>query len=107
MWEEKHLTDETVSSDDNPWSLKKIDRIKKEYAASAESAREKYPELFYYFDGLTGTIVSQSVHPAGIVISPLDLTEEYGVFDKEGEQCLLLNMDELHEVGAAKYDLTK
>ena len=89
---------------DNPWALKKIDAIKKEYQTNPENARQRYPELFYYFDGLLGTKVSQSVHPAGVVISPLDLSAEYGVFDKDGERCLVINMDELHEVGAAKYD---
>ena len=47
---------------------------------------------------------SQSVHPAGIVISPINLDEEYGTFEKDGEQCLLLDMEDAHEVGLAKYD---
>lgn len=88
----------------NPWLLKKIDQIKKQFAAAPQATREKYPELFYYYDGVLGTKVSQSVHPAGMVISPLDLETEYGMFDKDGERCLTLDMEELHEVGAAKYD---
>lgn len=88
----------------NPWQLKKIDKIKREYESNPQAAKEKYPELFFYFDGLLGTKVSQGVHPAGMVISPLDLGTEYGMFDKDGERCLTLDMEELHEVGAAKYD---
>lgn len=100
IWDERHPN----NKEDNPWSLKKIDKIKKEYSADPESTKKKYTDLFYYFDGLFGTKVSQSVHPAGIVISPLDLDEEYGVFDKDDDRCLTIDMEELHEVGAAKYD---
>lgn len=84
--------------------MKKIDKIKQEYSSDQTAARGKYPDLFYYFDGLFGTKVSQSVHPAGMVISPVDLDSEYGVFDKDNERCLVIDMEELHEVGAAKYD---
>ena len=81
-----------------------IDKIKKAYNSDQVAARSRYKELFYYLDGMVGTKESQSVHPAGMVISPIDLGEEYGVFHKDGDLCLVLDMDELHEVGAAKYD---
>lgn len=67
-------------------------------------ARIANPDLFYYFDGLVGTKISQSVHPAGIVISPVSLQDNYGVFDKDGEDCLMIDMDEIHEIGLVKYD---
>lgn len=51
-----------------------------------------------------GTKVSQSVHPAGMVISPVSLPENYGVFVKDDDLCLMMDMDEAHEVGVAKYD---
>ena len=63
-----------------------------------------YPDLFYYYDGLSGVTISQSVHPAGMVISPVDLVDEYGTMYKDGVQCLLLNMDATHDVGLAKFD---
>lgn len=88
----------------NPWSLRDISKIKDEYEKDPQDARDKYPNLFYYFNGLVGTKVSQSVHPAGMVISPVNLTEEYGVFEKDGENCLLLDMEEAHDTGLAKYD---
>ena len=81
-----------------------FDKIKKEYEADPGKARKAYPELFYYLDGLIGTKVSQSVHPAGMVISPITLDDNYGVFDKDGESCLMMDMEEAHEVGVAKYD---
>ena len=89
----------------NLWSIKKIKEIKKLFSSNPDDARKRYPELFYYFDGLVNTRISQSVHPAGIVISPLNLSEEYGVFQKDNELCLTIDMEDLHEVGAAKYDL--
>lgn len=98
----KHHQDQKDS--ESPWSLKFAAKVKEEYNADPANARQAHPEVFRYFDGLLSTRVSQSVHPAGMVISPLNLAEEYGVFYKDGEQCLFLDMDELHDVGAAKYD---
>lgn len=94
-----------ISDEDNPWSLPKIAKIKKEFEADEEATKEKYPELFYYFDGLFDTKISQSIHPAGMVISPITLMDNYGVFDKDGENCLMLDMENIHEyTGLAKYD---
>ena len=93
--------------DKNPekYSVANIDRIKKEYVENPELAKEKYPDIFYYYDGLVGCKISQSVHPAGMVISPITLNDNYGVFDKDGEMCLMLDMDCAHEIGLAKYDM--
>lgn len=99
-WSQEHPNDVK----ENPWSLPNIARIKDEFGTNEERTKQKYPELFYYFDGLVGTKVSQSVHPAGMVISPITLDDNFGVFDKDGEQCLMMDMDEAHEVGVAKYD---
>lgn len=105
----------------NPWSLPNIARIKSEISSSDEAskkenkpiweyeefrkAEKKYPDLFYYFRGLVGTKISQSVHPAGMVISPITLNDNYGTFDKDGETCLMLDMENIHDfTGLAKYD---
>lgn len=99
-WDETH-----DDKDNNPWSLKNIARIKDEYDDAPDTAAKKYPDLFYYMDGLLDTKISQSVHPAGIVISPITLVDNYGVFDKEGENCLMLDMENIHDyTGLAKYD---
>ena len=99
QWMEQH------ESGSNPWSLKDIERIKNEFSADEDATKTKYPELFYYYDGLIGTRVSQSVHPAGMVISPITLDDNYGMMLKDGEWCLLLDMDEVHDgCGLAKYD---
>lgn len=103
-WSEQNTQDGMSFGRENPWSLKNIASIKNEFDADPEKTKKKYPEIFYYFDGLIDTKVSQSVHPAGMVISPITLDDNYGVFDKDGENCLMMDMEEAHEVGAAKYD---
>ncbi len=107
-WEEERLGNSFKPSDkfssDNPYSLSNIDKVISEFLADEQSARNNHPEIFYYYDGLLGAKVSQSVHPAGMVISPITLDDAYGVFDKDDESCLVIDMDELHEVGAAKFD---
>lgn len=104
----RHLAKKCVAehgeNEPNPWSLQNIARIKNEFDADEAATKEKYPELFYYYDGLIGTKVSQSIHPAGIVISPITLADNYGVFDKDGDNCLMLDMDEAHALGLTKYD---
>ena len=91
---------------DNPWSIPKICTIKNIFENEGlEPAREQFPELFYYYDGLLNTKVSQSVHPAGMVISPITLPDNFGIFDKENELCLMLDMENVHDyTGLAKYD---
>lgn len=90
---------------DNPWSLGNVAKIKNEFDSNPEKTKKKYPELFYYYDGLLDTKISQSVHPAGMVISPITLDDNFGMFNKDGENCLLLDMENIHDfTGLAKYD---
>lgn len=93
------------ASGENPWSLKNIEKIKALFDSDPDKAREKHPELFQYLDGLIGTKVSQSVHPAGMIICPIDLKSTFGCMLKDGEWCLLIDMDEAHSCGLAKYDM--
>lgn len=91
---------------DSPYTLDMVKQIKKEYEQNAGETRKKYADLFYYFDGLNGTVVSQSMHPAGIVASPINLIENYGCFvNSEGQRILYINMEEVHESGLVKYDI--
>ena len=101
-WQEEHPTNKDT---DNPWSLPNMARIKNEFTSDPEKTKNKYPELFYYYDGLVDTKISQSVHPAGMVISPITLIDNFGVFDKDGDSCLMLDMENIHDfTGLAKYD---
>ena len=105
-WNEEHPGSEDIGNlGANPWSLSNIARIKKEFDVAPDKTKDEYPELFYYYDGLVDTKISQSVHPAGMVISPITLIDNYGVFDKDGETCLMLDMENIHDyTGLAKYD---
>lgn len=87
---------------------------KKEYEGKLEYFQKEltklkeitYRDLFYYFDGLVGTAISQSIHPAGIIVSPVTLPDNYGTFwSKDGKRILCINMEEIHEVSLVKYDL--
>lgn len=89
----------------SPWNLKTIATIKEEYDKSPEDTKLAHKDLFYYFDGLLGTKISQSVHPAGMIISSETLDDSCCTFLKEGERCLVLDMDDSHEYGLIKYDL--
>ena len=101
-WDDKYK--EQNPGMDNPFSLSNIAKIKQDYEEDPESTRLANKTLFYFFDGLLGTVISQSIHPAGIVISPITLDDNYGQFNKEGEQCLMLDMEAVHEIGLVKYD---
>ena len=93
------------NDNDNPYNLDTVAQIKEMYLSNPESTKEKYKELFYYFDGMKDTVVSQSMHPAGIVVSPISLTDNYGVFWSDDKLILCINMDEVHECGLVKYDI--
>ena len=95
----------TRKDSENPWSLPNVAKIKNEFASDPEKTKKKYPEIFYYYDGLIDTKISQSVHSAGMVISPITLVDNFGVFDKNNDNCLLLDMENIHDfTGLAKYD---
>ena len=89
----------------NPYHPSKLLAIKKEFNENPDETKLKYPDIFYYYDGVIGTRISQSVHPAGMVISCTTLDDHYGVFNKDGDRCLYLSMDEAHDVFLVKYDM--
>lgn len=93
------------NTEQNPYSLKKIREIKEEYEQDKEGVKERYKEIFYYFDGLLNTVRSQSMHPAGILASPINLVDNYGCFYKDGKNIICLNMEECHEISLIKYDI--
>lgn len=105
QWNENNGRKFDDKSKDNPYNYDVIAKIKNEFSTNPEKAKEKYPKIFYYYDGLVGTKISQSVHPAGMVISPVNLATYYGVFDKDGYKTLMIDMEEIHECGLVKYDL--
>ncbi len=100
-WEDENPN----SKEENPYSIDALKAIKKEYDADPDSTKSKYPEIFYYFDGIINSVVSQSMHPAGIIASPITLADNYGTFWSDGKRIISLNMEEVHEVSLVKYDI--
>lgn len=100
----RHKAEKT--NEDCPYTLKVADEIKKEFEQDEEATRKKYPEVFYYYDGMLGCIISQSQHPAGIIASPINLIDNYsGFINADGQVVLPINMEEIHEINLVKYDL--
>lgn len=87
------------------FSLSSIADIKEEYESNQEETKSKYPEIFYYFDGILNTSISQSIHPAGMVVSPISLSDNYGETYREGKKLLQIDMEGVHEVSLVKYDI--
>ena len=94
------------ASEDCPYTLKVADEIKKEFEQDEEATRKKYPDVFYYYDGMLGCVISQSQHPAGIIASPINLIDNYsGFINADGQVVLPINMEEIHEINLVKYDI--
>lgn len=90
----------------NPYNLLVIKEIKEKFGINEEATKEEYSEFFYYFDGIVNTKTSQSQHPAGIIACPINLIDNYGMFiGDDGQYILPINMEEIHEIGLAKYDI--
>lgn len=89
----------------NPYSLNAIAKIKDEWKENPELCRKNHPDICYYIDGMNGVKISQSMHPAGIVASPITLADNYGVMYNDGNIVLQLDMDAAHSVGLIKYDV--
>lgn len=105
QWNESHGRKFDDKGLDNPYNYNNIAKIKDEFTANPDATKEKYQNIFYYFDGLLNTAVSQSMHPAGIIVSPVTLPDNYGSFWADGKRILQINMEECHEVNLNKYDL--
>lgn len=101
----KSVVEKLKKAPDNPYSLNNIANIKKEYDQNPEKTKSKYPDVFYYFEGLRGTAISQGIHPAGIIVSPTTLPDNYGTFWNDGKRVMSINMEEAHEVSLNKYDI--
>lgn len=101
-WEQEH---EGADKKDNPFSLAVMKKAKALFENDPSAAKEKYSDIFYYYDGLVNTAISQSMHPAGIVISPMTLDDGYGVLIKDDKVILQIDMEEIHEINLVKYDI--
>jgi len=88
----------------NNQKLKEVKDLKIQW----DKLRENNKDLFYYFDGIKGTIIAKGHHPAGIIGSPITLYDNLGIFyDKDNEDfpissCSMKVVDGLNYV---KFDI--
>ena len=60
-------------------------------------------DIFYYFDGLKGTITSKGNHPAGIIGSPITLQDNLGIFYKDGDENFPVCQNAMKAVDSLNY----
>lgn len=88
----------------NDNAKKKVEKLKQLYDNLINDNRD----LFYYLDGLKGTIIAKGNHPSGIIGSPITLADNLGVFYKDGDintpvsTCAMKAVDSLNYV---KFDI--
>lgn len=88
-------------------TLEETNDISKDIETKEDSYRKKYPELFKYVDMLSGAIVSVGTHPAGTVVSPIDLESTVGTFRLKScdYPIVQLNMKEIDSLNYVKLDI--
>jgi DNA polymerase-3 subunit alpha len=65
-------------------------------------------DLFYYFDGIKGTIISKGNHPSGIIGSPITLQDNLGVFYRDGDENIPIStcaMKAVDSINFVKFDI--
>lgn len=88
----------------NQEQLKNLTNLKGQW----DKLRLDNEDLFYYFDGIKGTIISKGNHPAGMIGSPITLFDNLGVFYRKGDEnfpvsfCSMKAVDDLNYV---KFDI--
>lgn len=84
-----------------------IEDVIRQHKMNTQALNKKYEDVIHYYDGLFGCPVSQSMHPAGIIVAPsqVDLPADYGVFESKGKKVLAIGMEECHEISLVKYDI--
>lgn len=60
-------------------------------------------DIFYYFDGLKGTIISKGSHPSGIIGSPITLIDNLGVTYKDGDENIPVSTCAMKAVDSLNY----
>jgi DNA polymerase-3 subunit alpha len=68
-----------------------------------EQLRNDNQDLFYYFKGLKGTIISKGSHASGIIGSPITLDDNMGVYYKDGDVDLPMSTCAMKAVDSLNY----
>jgi DNA polymerase-3 subunit alpha len=83
----------------NGKALTRVNNLKKEF----QTLKDNNKNLFYYFDGLKGTIIAKGNHPAGIIGSPITLADNLGVFYKDGDESQPVSVCAMKAVDSVNY----
>lgn len=83
----------------NQSSLTRMKNLKKEF----DDLKQSNKDLFYYFDGLEGTIIAKGNHPAGMIGSPITLADNLGVFYKDGDESFPVSFCSMKAVDSLNY----
>lgn len=78
---------------------RELDSIKKSY----DKLIAENQDLFYYLNGLKGTIVAKGIHPSGIIGSPITLADNIGLFYKDGDSEMPVSICAMKEVDSLNY----
>lgn len=67
----------------------------------------KFRDVFYYYEGLKGTISATGFHPAGMIGSPINIKKSIGLryYDKTDGWISSCDMKEVDGVNYVKYDI--
>lgn len=76
-----------------------IDSVKKSY----DSLISQNQDLFYYLDGLKGTIVAKGQHPSGMIGSPITLADNIGLYYRDGDENLPVSTCAMKAVDSLNY----
>lgn len=93
-----------ISHINNNIDRHKAESIKRDY----EQLKENNRDLFYYMDGLKGTIIAKGIHPSGMIGAPITVADNIGLFYKDGDEnmpvssCAMKAVDSLNWV---KFDI--
>lgn len=93
-----------ISKIRNEKAIDELNRIKSDW----NNLKASNKELFYFFDGIKGTIISKGQHPAGMIGSPITLQDNLAVHYKDGDKnfpissCSMKAVDSLNYV---KFDI--
>lgn len=111
--EELDLDTSTIDFDNNKIYLNQIrnkNAFKKadELYNSFQDLKATNKDLFYYFEGLKGTIISKGNHPSGIIGSPIALQNNLGIYYKDGDENIPISvcaMKAVDSVNFTKFDI--
>lgn len=88
------------------YTLEDASYIKEVYENNPSIAIERFPDIFYYFDGIRDTIISKGIHPAGMIASPITLHDNLSIItDGLNNQISSCDMKCVDKLNFVKYDI--